>query len=124
MSGDTIWLIGVDCRCCVGVPAVERRRPQKITIDLGLEVDTARAAAADDFRLTADYHAVEKAVRAEAQSRPRALIETLAEQTALAALGAAPTAVAVTVRVHKTPAVMPKTREVVVEIRRTRVGRS
>ena len=121
MNGDTIWLIGVDCRCRVGVPAAERRRPQKIVIDLGLEVDAARPAAADDFRLSADYQAVEVCVRAEAQSRPRALIETLAEHAAAAALRAAPVATAVTVRVRKTPAAMPKTREVFVEIRRERL---
>ena len=123
MSGDTIWLIGVDCRCRIGVPPAERRRPQKITIDLGLEVDAARAAASDDYQQAADYAAVEKAVRAEAQDRPRALIETLAEHAARAALGAAPAAAAVTVRVRKTPAAMPKTREVYVEIRRTRAER-
>lgn len=117
---DQVWLMGVDCRCRVGVPAAERARRQKILLDIGLEVDAARASARDDFRQAADYSAVEKAARAAAESGERALVETLAEAVAAAALRAAPLAAAVTVRAHKTPAVMPKTREVVVEIRRTR----
>jgi len=116
--------MGVECRCRVGVPAAERRRPQKILLDLGLEVDAARAAARDDFREAADYWAVEKAVRASAETGERALVETLAEAAAAAALKAAPSAAAVTVRAHKRPAVMPKTRDVVVEIRRERAARS
>jgi dihydroneopterin aldolase len=117
---DMVWLMGVECRCRVGVPAAERRRPQKIVVDVGLEVDAAAAAARDDFRSAADYWAVEKAVHAEAETGERALIETLAERVAAAVLRSQPLVRAATVRVHKRPAVMPKTREVVVEIRRTR----
>jgi dihydroneopterin aldolase len=117
---DMIWLHGVECRCKVGVPAAERARRQVIRVDAGLEVDVRPAAARDDFRLTADYWAVEKLLRAEAESKDCALIETLAERLAAAVLRAQPLVAAATIRVRKTPAVMPKTREVVVEIRRTR----
>jgi dihydroneopterin aldolase len=117
---DRIWLLGVECRCRVGVPAAERARRQKILFDVGLEVDAAPAAARDDFRKAVDYWAVEKTVRAEAEAGERALIETLAERVSSAVLRTQPLAAAVVVRVHKTPSVMPKTREVVVEIRRTR----
>ncbi|MFX5747298.1 dihydroneopterin aldolase, partial [Acinetobacter baumannii] len=89
-----VWLNGVECRCRVGVPAAERARRQRISIDVGLEVDAARAAARDDVRQAADYGAVETAVRAEAESGERALIETLAERSAAAALRAAPAATA------------------------------
>lgn len=125
MSADTVWLMGVECRCRVGVPAAERRRAQKITLDVGLELDAAPAAARDDFRLAADYQAVERAVRAEAETGERALIETLAERVAAAVLRSQPPLVrAAVVRVHKRPAVMPRTREVVVEIRRARAGKT
>jgi dihydroneopterin aldolase len=119
-SRDQVWLMGVQCRCRVGVPAAERRRPQKILLDVGLEVDAARASARDDFRQAVDYWAVEKTARAAAETGERALVETLAEKVAGAVLKSQPLAYAVIVRAHKTPAVMPKTREVVVEIRRTR----
>ncbi|PIR17901.1 MAG: dihydroneopterin aldolase [Elusimicrobia bacterium CG11_big_fil_rev_8_21_14_0_20_64_6] len=117
---DMIWLNGVECRCKVGVPSSERSRRQKILVDAGLEVDIRPAAARDDFRRAADYWAVEKLIRAEAETGERALVETLAEKLAAAILRSQPLVSAVTVRVRKTPAVMPKTREVVVEIRRTR----
>ena len=120
---DMIWLNGVECRSKIGVPSAERARRQRILVDVGLEMDVRPAAARDDFRLAADYWAVEKLVRAEADAGERALIETLAERLAAAVLRARTPASAVTIRVRKTPAVMPKTREVVVEIRRTRKSR-
>lgn len=115
-----IWLNGVECRSKIGVPAAERARRQKLLVDAGLEVDARPAAARDDFRLTVDYWAVEKLIRVEAESKECALIETLAERLAAAVLRTQPFAAAATIRVRKTPAVMPKTREVAVEIRRTR----
>jgi dihydroneopterin aldolase len=120
MSSDRVWLLDVACRCRVGVPAAERSRRQKILLDLGLEVDAARAAARDDFREAADYQAVEKAARDEAEGGERALLETLAERVAGAVLRSQPRVAAVTVRARKFPAVMPRTREVAVEIRRGR----
>ncbi|NNN07357.1 MAG: dihydroneopterin aldolase [Elusimicrobia bacterium] len=120
MKRDFVWLMGIDCHCRVGVSAQERARRQKILIDVGLEVDAAAAAERDDFRRAADYWAVEKAVRAQAEAGERALLETVAERAAAAALKAAPAARAATVRAHKKPAVMPRTREVFVEIRRER----
>jgi dihydroneopterin aldolase len=120
VSADRIWLLDVACRCRVGVPAAERGRRQKILLDLALEVDAARAAAHDDFREAADYQAVEKAARAEAEAGARALLETLAERVAAAVLRAQPLVSAVTVRARKFPAAMPKTGAVAVEIRRGR----
>lgn len=117
---DMIWLYGVECRSKIGVPAAERARRQKLLVDAGLEVDVRPAAARDDFRLAVDYGAVEKLIRAEAEAGERCLIESLAERLAAAVLRAQPLVAAATIRVRKTPAVMPKTREVVVEIRRTR----
>ena len=54
----------------------ERRKPQKILVDVGMELDVAPAAAADDFRKTVDYWAVEKLLRAEAETGERALIRS------------------------------------------------
>lgn len=119
---DMIWLHGVECRSKIGVPAAERARRQKILVDVGLETDCRPAAARDDFRLAIDYWAVEKLIRSTAESGERALLETLAERLAEAVLRTQRAADAVVVRVRKTPAVMPKTREVVVEIRRGRKG--
>jgi dihydroneopterin aldolase len=117
---DMIWLHGVECRSRIGVPAAERSRRQKLLVDAGLEVDARPAAARDDFRRAVDYWAVEKLIRSTAEAGERCLIETLAARLSADILRAQPLVAAVTIRVHKTPAVMPRTREVVVEIRRTR----
>lgn len=117
---DKVWLHGISCRCRIGVPPAERKKPQTVLIDVGLEVPTAPAAERDDFRLAVDYWAVEKAVRALAESGERQLVETLAEKVAAEVLRRDSRVAAVTVIVHKKPAVMPKTREVSVEIRRLR----
>jgi len=117
---DRIWLYGIECRARLGVPAQERRRPQRILIDVGLELELAPAAAQDDFRLTVDYAGVERTVRELAQSRERKLVEALAEEVAALLLGREKRLSAVTVAVRKKPAAMPETREVVVEVRRQR----
>lgn len=117
---DMVWLREISCRTKLGVPASERRRPQKILIDLGLETDVRPAAARDDVRLAVDYWAVEKAVRALAESGERQLLETLAEQAAALVLARWKNVRSARVIARKTPAVMPKTREVCVEIMRER----
>lgn len=119
---DRVWLYGIECKVRIGVPDAERRKPQKILIDVGMELDTGPAAAADDFRQTADYWAVEKAVREAAEAGERRLAETLAGQIAALVLAREKRLLAVNVVVHKKPAVMPRTRDVAVEIRRERAG--
>lgn len=120
MGKDRIWLNGIECRVHLGVPDQERKRRQKILIDVGLELDISQSAAGDDFTKTVDYWGLEKAVRAEAESRERRLLETVAEDVARLVLSRERLAQGVWVRARKKPAVMPKTREVVVEICRTR----
>jgi dihydroneopterin aldolase len=115
-----IWLRGISCSVKLGVPASERRRRQKVLIDVGLKTDIRKAAAGDDFRLTADYWAVEKAVRAMAESGQRRLVETLAEQAAALVLSGQKGVRSVRVIVRKRPVVMPRTGEVAVEIFRRR----
>lgn len=117
---DRIRLEGVRCRCRVGVPAWERRRRQAIELDVELELDLRAAASADDVTKTADYWTVEKAVRDAVEGGEFKLLERLAEAAARAALAADPRPKAVVIRAMKRPAVMPRTRRVVVELRRAR----
>ena len=71
---DRILLEGVRCRARVGVPDRERRTPQRIDLDLALELDLRAAARTDDVRRTADYWAVERHVRAA--KRPAVMPKT------------------------------------------------
>jgi dihydroneopterin aldolase len=78
--------LAVDCR--LGVYEWEQRTPQTVWIDLELSIDAARAAARDDVRDAVDYAVLVERVRAAATGRPFALMETLAEGVAAAALDA------------------------------------
>lgn len=120
---DRIRLEGLRCRCRVGVPAWERAKRQAVELDLELELDLGPAARTDDVRRTADYWAVERAVRASVEAGSFRLLERLADAALRAALAADRRIRAVRVRAAKRPAVMPKTRRVVVDLRRARSGR-
>lgn len=89
-------------------------------LDLVLELDLRAAAWTDDVAETADYWAIEKQVRAAVEKEEFRLLERLAATAASAALAADRRVRAVEVRASKRPAVMPRTRRVVVELRRSR----
>lgn len=117
---DRIRLEGIACRVRLGVPAAERRRRQTVLVDIILELDLRAAGRRDDVRATVDYGSLEKAVRAAAEAGERRLVERLAEELAALALARERRCRAVSVAVRKRPAAMPRTREVVVELRRRR----
>lgn len=120
---DKIILTGIECRVHLGVPESERRRRQMVLVDAALEADASKAALTDEPADAVDYWRIEKAVRSAAESSPRRLLETLAEDAAAAVLKADRRIRSVRVRARKTPAVMPRTAEVAVEILRSRTRR-
>ncbi len=117
---DALQLLGVSCRCKVGVPDAERARRQGIVLDLALSVDLIPASRSDDPADCPDYHAVEIAVRDAVESGSFKLLERLAAAAAGAALACDRRIRGVEVTARKRPAVMPKTREVVVRIKASR----
>lgn len=115
-----IQLRGVVCRAKVGVPDWERRKRQKVVLDLTLSVDLSRAQASDDLRDSVDYGAVEKAVRAAVEGGEFRLLERLADAALDAALALDGRIRGAAVAAAKRPAVMPKTESVVVRISKSR----
>ena len=79
---DHISIPDLPLPCRIGVSEGERAAPQLVLIDVELYLDLAPAARQDDFRKTVDYVAVCEALSETAAARPRALIETLAEDSA------------------------------------------
>jgi dihydroneopterin aldolase len=65
-----------------GVLESERRSGQRFVVDLVLGIDAVAAAAADDLSATVDYAEVAAAVRADVESQPVSLLETLAARLA------------------------------------------
>lgn len=84
--GDRIELRGLQVDAVHGVLAAERAASQPFEIDIDLHVDTRGAARADALEETADYGAAVEAACRVMAGPPRALLETLAEEIALAVL--------------------------------------
>jgi 7,8-dihydroneopterin aldolase/epimerase/oxygenase len=116
---DRIELVGLRARGFHGVLEHERRDGQDFVVDVGLDVDTAAAAASDDLAQTVDYGALAEAVAAVVSGEPVDLIETLAQRVADVCLRDSRVR-AVDVAVHKpsAPVTVP-VEDVVVRIRRT-----
>ena len=101
----------------LGVPEEERALPQRLTVTLTLHLPGDPAALDDSISGTVDYWEVARAVQAEARSRPRRLLETLAEDLACAILDRFPVpAVSLTVRKY----ILPDAAAVAVQIHRAR----
>jgi dihydroneopterin aldolase len=116
---DRIELVGLRARGHHGVLEHERRDGQDFFVDVGLDVDLARAAATDDLAETVDYGELAEAIAAVVSGEPVDLIETLAQRIADVCLRDARVR-AVDVAVHKpsAPVTVP-VQDVVVRIRRS-----
>ena len=79
---DTIRIEGLRFSTQIGVPDEERADWQSLTAHLTLTPKTGFADTGDDIDKTVDYDAVSRQIRGLASSKPRKLIETLAEEIA------------------------------------------
>jgi len=113
---DTILVSQLELLAHVGVPPSERGAVQRLTVSLRLIPTRGLSALADDIANTVDYASVCTAVRQQAESRPRRLIETLAEEIATLLLTRYPLR-AVEVEVRKY--IIPGTQYVAVSIHRS-----
>ena len=86
LSGDRIFLRGLEVECLIGFIDWERRIRQKVVIDFELPVDCRRAAERDDVADTLDYKKVSKRIIAFVGASEFQLVETLAHRTALLVL--------------------------------------
>lgn len=97
---DTIWLRGISGHGTHGVHQFERLNGQRFVVDVGLTVDTRAPARSDDLSDTVSYADVAARVHGLLTGPPVALVETLAERAAEAALSF-PGVLRVEVAVHK-----------------------
>ncbi|MHA3771746.1 dihydroneopterin aldolase [Verrucomicrobiota bacterium sgz303538] len=114
---DQIVIHSLELSTHIGVPEEERVAPQRLTVNLTLEPQRDFRNLGDDIAQTVDYYAVAKAVQVVARERPRRLVETLAEEIAIAVLGRfAVKAVELELRKY----ILPDTSYVAVRLRRER----
>jgi 7,8-dihydroneopterin aldolase/epimerase/oxygenase len=97
---DRIELRGLRLLATVGVLDHEQVQAQPIEVDLDVAIDLAAAGRSDDLADTVDYGALCARLE-DVASRPRALLEAMAEQMAQAVLDADPRVAAVEVAVRK-----------------------
>ena len=79
---DKIIIRGLEVQTVVGVHAWEQKGPRPLLLDLDLGVDTRAAAASDQLRDAADYHAIAQASAQFARETRVQLLETFAERLA------------------------------------------
>jgi len=117
---DKILISSIDCVAAIGVTPEERTIRQRLSIDVEILADTARAAQSDSLKDAIDYSHVAVLVMEVCRSRDFHLIETVAELLAGRILAEFP-APQVRVLVRKiSPVVEPRVGYVSVEIVRSR----
>ena len=85
---DLIRISRLRLETVIGVPDAERAAPQAVVVSVEIALDhgTVSAGRRDNLGQTVDYAAVADALREVAASRPRKLIEALAEDLSDAVL--------------------------------------
>ncbi|ACD83877.1 YpsA SLOG family protein [Candidatus Methylacidiphilum infernorum] len=85
LSPDVIHMEDLKIETCIGATEEERRNKQQIRLSLDIYVDPSlirKAWMTDNLADTLDYALIKERVEALASSKPRNLIETLAEEIA------------------------------------------
>lgn len=101
---DKVFVKGLRADALIGVYEWEHEQPQPLLFDLTMDWDQSAAAASDALEHALDYDTLSKAVVKLVESRPRQLIETVAEEVAQLILNEFQVAT-VNVRVSKPQAV-------------------
>jgi dihydroneopterin aldolase len=83
---DTLFIENLRLDCTVGVTAEERRRPQKVLVDVTLTLDLSRAAASKAIGDTVDYREAKRQFSEFVSNGEFVLLESLAEGIASLAL--------------------------------------
>jgi dihydroneopterin aldolase len=79
---DQIFIRGQKVSCHIGVPEEERAETQELIIHTRFSSSRSSQSFDDQIDQTVDYHAVYLRINEVAASKPRQLIETLAEDLA------------------------------------------
>src|SRR5438477_11443502 len=112
---DKIIISDLAVFCRVGVPEVERAKPQRLLISLEMLRDLSTAATSDDLTKTIDYYAVTRRLLGFGEGRSWKLLEKLAADIAEMLLtGFDPSAVSVEVKKF----IIPEARFVAVRLTR------
>ena len=116
----TILIRKLQARCIIGIRGWERRRKQKVRLDVAFAADLAPAAASDRITDSVDYKQVKDRILGHVESSRFQLLEALAASVADLVLED-PRVSAVDVTVDK-PKALSGAKSVAVRIQRSRAG--
>jgi len=117
---DFIHIEGLELDCIVGVRPWERRRPQRILLDLALGLDSSRAGRSGRIGHTLDYDRAADEVGALFRFREYQLIEVATEELAALLFGIHPALCRVQIRITKPAALPGRARGAAVSMQRDR----
>ncbi len=117
---DIIRIDGLEVDCIVGLHPAERRREQRIRIDLALELDLSKAGATGRISDTWDYDEIADGVTELLRFREYNLIEVATTEIAAMLLGLRDELERVNVRIDKPGALPGRARAASIEITRDR----
>jgi dihydroneopterin aldolase len=115
---DSLRIIGLEVSARIGIRAWEQQVLQRLSIDLEIETDAARAAATDDIADALDYGTISRDVIDFVQRSECRLMETLVERIARHLLDTF-SIERLKVCLHK-PGAVPGARDTRIEIERSR----
>jgi len=113
---------GLELECIVGIRPAERKRPQRVRLDVTLGLDLTRAGRSGRIAHTVDYSLVLEEVTNLLCFREYRLIEMATEEIAAMLLAAHPLLETVAVHLEKPEALGGKARAGVIEIERPRAS--
>lgn len=117
---DYIHINALELDCIVGLYPRERRRRQRLHVDIALGLDLARAGASGRIMHTADYSRVADEVCELLRFRAYRLIEEASEELAAMLLGLHPMVEQVSLVLQKPEALRGRARSASVEVSRAR----
>lgn len=82
LMADKIFIEGLEIRCIIGTLPRERKKKQKLLLDLEFHAPVKKAAIRDDLRDALNYQKIAERATAFASKNCFYLIETLAERLA------------------------------------------
>ncbi|MES2307470.1 MAG: dihydroneopterin aldolase [Verrucomicrobiota bacterium] len=81
MKTDRLVIKDLEVFSKIGVPDAERKKAQRLLISIDARIPNVRKAAkSDSIKKTVDYFQIYQGIHQIAKSKPRQLLETLAEE--------------------------------------------
>ena len=119
-ESDSLFIEALELDCIVGIRPAERRRPQRVRVDVRMMLDLARAGRSGRFGHTVDYSLVVEEISRLLHIREYRLVEMATEEIAGMLFAAHPLLDAVAIRLEKPEALGGRARTAAAEITRTR----